>query len=205
MAKRGSVSAFFYGLSVGFSLIVAIGAQNAFVLKQGLKREFVFWVCLICALSDAILIGLGVFGFGRLLLAYPWFVVGARYFGAAFLLAYGARSFWAAVQGGSGLAAAGADRSDWQSVILMCLALTWLNPHVYLDTVVLMGSISAQFESPVYFALGAMAASWIFFFALGYGARVLAPIFAKAVAWRFLDGLIAGVMWVIAVSLLLDL
>lgn len=198
-----TVPAFLYGLGVGFSLILAIGAQNAFVLKQGIKRQFVFAVCFICALSDALLIFAGVFGFGEIVERYPWIAQLARYFGALFLLAYGLRSFYSAFSGQNALIAQGEDKSHWWQVVLTCLAFTWLNPHVYLDTVVLIGAISAQFpEEALPFALGAACASWAFFFALGYGARLLRPVFANPKAWKILDALIGVVMWSIAASLL---
>ncbi len=194
---------YFAGLALGLSLIVAIGAQNAFVLRQGLRRAHVFWVCLTCALSDAALIVAGVSGFGTLAEQAPWFAVAMRIGGAGFLLFYGARSFWAAWTGGERLEAEGAQASRLGPVILTCLALTWLNPHVYLDTVVLLGSISAQYPDARAFAGGAVTASFGFFFALGYGARALAPVFARPRAWQILDALIGVVMWAIAVKLVL--
>lgn len=197
-------SATLYGFSFGLSLIVAIGAQNAFVLKQGLKNQHVFVVCLICALSDSVLIALGVFGFAKLIEQYPFIISVAKYFGALFLFIYGLNSFYRAYQNRDTLTPQGAEVDSLAKIVAMCLAFTWLNPHVYLDTVVLMGSISASFLDSRYdFALGAMVASWVFFFGLGYGARLLMPIFQKPIAWRILDGMIGVVMWWIAVMLLL--
>ncbi|MFW8593521.1 LysE/ArgO family amino acid transporter [Cribrihabitans neustonicus] len=191
------------GFALGLSLIMAIGAQNAFVLRQGLRRQHVFWICLTCAGSDAVLITAGVFGFGALALAVPWFEQAMRFGGAAFLIWYGARSLRAAWRGGGALeAGAGAGASALLPVLATVLALTWLNPHVYLDTVVLLGSISAQYPQPLVFAAGASLASFTFFFTLGYGASLLAPVFAKPRAWQVLDALVGLTMWVIAAKLL---
>lgn len=194
--------AVFAGFTLGFSLILAIGAQNAFVLRQGLRREHVLATVLVCALSDALLIAGGVAGFGALARAVPLFETLMRYGGAAFLLWYGARNFAAAWRGGAALDSGGAARHSRRAVVASVVALTWLNPHVYLDTVVLLGSISAQYDSRVGFALGAMLASVTFFFSLGYGARLLAPFFARSVAWRVLDLVVGITMWAIAASLL---
>ncbi len=194
--------AMLFGFSLGFSLILAIGAQNAFVLKQGLKDEHVLLVCLICALSDALLILFGVSGFHVLVASFPSLVIIARFGGTAFLLVYGLISFYNALRVQQGLQPSEIKSSSaWQSA-LTCLAFTWLNPHVYLDTVVLLGSVSTQFGGQVtWFAVGAMSSSFVFFFALGYGARLLRPVFAEARAWRFLDFLIGCVMWAIALRL----
>lgn len=192
------------GLAVGLSLIIAIGAQNAFILKQGLKNQYVFWLCTICAASDSILILSGVFGFSQVIETYPAIVDGAKYFGAAFLLIYGAQHFIQAFNSSGSLVPSENTEKKLMPMIWICLALTWLNPHVYLDTVVLIGSISTQFESSaIYFAMGAITASWIFFFVLGYGARFLLPMFQNAQAWKILDFVIGLVMWAIAISLLL--
>ncbi|MFZ5965116.1 LysE/ArgO family amino acid transporter [Thalassococcus sp. BH17M4-6] len=190
------------GFGLGFSLILAIGAQNAFVLRQGLARSHVFAVCLTCAVSDAILIAAGVAGFGALTQAVPGLEWGMRLFGAAFLIWYGARSLLAAWRGGESLRA-GAGAQSLSRALATCLALTWLNPHVYLDTVVLLGAVSAQYADRLAFALGAMTASFVFFFGLGYGARLLAPVFARPGAWRVLETGVGLVMWAIAASLLL--
>ncbi|MEX0279031.1 MAG: LysE/ArgO family amino acid transporter [Ruegeria sp.] len=189
------------GFALGFSLILAIGAQNAFVLRQGLRREHVFVLCLTCAVSDAILIAAGVAGFGTLAQAAPWFETVMRYGGAVFLIWYGLRSFWSAWQGGSVMQVGEGQRSSLRAVLLTVLAFTWLNPHVYLDTVVLIGSISAQYENQLGFAIGAMVSSFVFFFSLGYGAGVLSPVFARARAWQVLDILIGVVMLGIAAKL----
>ncbi|HYE52617.1 MAG TPA: LysE/ArgO family amino acid transporter [Azospirillaceae bacterium] len=195
--------AFATGLMLGLGLIVAIGAQNAFVLRQGLRGEHVLAVCLACALSDALLILAGVAGFARAAEGLPWLEDAARYGGAAFLLAYGLRALMSALRAGGALSPADAAPAGLGAVLATCLALTWLNPHVYLDTVVLIGSVSTQFEgAAAAFALGAMAASFGFFFSLGYGARLLRPLFARPAAWRVLDAGVGATMWVIAGSLL---
>ncbi|WP_428926061.1 LysE/ArgO family amino acid transporter [Marinibacterium sp. SX1] len=197
------MASYLAGMALGLSLILAIGAQNAFVLRQGLRREHVFWVCLTCAVSDALLIIAGVSGFGALAEMWPWFAQAMRFGGAAFLLVYGARSLLSAWRGGEALEAAGREAAKLGPVLLTILALTWLNPHVYLDTVVLLGSVSAQYPSATGFALGATTGSFVFFFGLGYGARALAPLFARPRAWQVLDALIGLVMWAIALKLVL--
>jgi L-lysine exporter family protein LysE/ArgO len=191
------------GFALSLTLILAIGAQNAFVLRQGLRRAHVFWVCLTCGASDALLIAAGVAGIGALSEAAPWFESLMRYGGAAFLIWYGARNALAAWRGGEVLLTDGGAAGGLRRTLLTLLALTWLNPHVYLDTVVLIGSISAQYPDRLAFGTGAVLASFSFFFALGYGARLLSPIFARPLSWRILDGLIALTMWAIAAKLLL--
>jgi len=189
------------GFALGFSLILAIGAQNALVLRAGLLRRHVLPLVLVCSISDAVLIAAGVAGFGTLVQTYPTLVDYLRYFGAAFLVVYGLRAFRSALRGGN-LMDTGADESDlWKSIVI-CLMLTWLNPHVYLDTVVLVGSLAAQSVDPWVFGTGAMSASFVFFFSLGFGARFLSPIFQNPRAWQILDFVIAVVMWSIAYSLL---
>ena len=199
------MTAFLSGLTLGLGLIIAIGAQNAFVLRQGLKREHVFWVCLVCALSDAVLIAAGVAGFGFIIERFPWLIEAMRYGGAAFLIIYGVRSALAAFRSTETLEAAASAAGSLRKAILTCLAFTWLNPHVYLDTVVLLGSISTQFgDARPLFAAGAMLGSFGFFFSLGYGARLLRPLFANVTAWRLLDAATALVMFAIAAKLLLE-
>lgn len=190
------------GLGLGFSLIVAIGAQNAFVLRQGLRREHIVPVIAICAVSDAVLIALGVAGAGIVFDAVPWLIDVVRWVGFAFLLGYGALAARRALRPQRLLATEGAAPRTVLTVVGTTVALTWLNPHVYLDTVVLLGSIaSTHGDNRWAFAAGAMLGSVLWFTALGLGARLLAPLFAKPVAWRVLDALIAVVMAVIAVSL----
>lgn len=197
------LSSFLPGFALSLTLILAIGAQNAFVLRQGLRREHVFWVCLTCGVSDAILIAAGVAGFGALAKAVPWFETVMRYGGSAFLIWYGAQNALSAWRGGEILDTSGEASQSLRKAILTLLALTWLNPHVYLDTVVLIGSISAQYPDRMAFGAGAVLASLTFFFALGYGARLLSPVFAKPISWQILDGIIALTMWGIAAKLLL--
>lgn len=190
------------GFLVGLSLILAIGAQNAFVLKQGLKRQHVFWICLICAISDSILIAAGIYGFSQLVLTHMHWVNWAKYLGALFLFFYGAQHFYQAFKAKNSLLSSNIEETKLFKMLSICLMLTWLNPHVYLDTVVLMGAISTNFNDlKFYFALGAIIASWIFFFSLGYGARFLEPFFKDYRAWKILDFIIGLIMWGIAFSL----
>lgn len=190
------------GWLVSTSLILAIGAQNAFVLRQGIRREHVGWVVLACALSDAVLIAAGVAGFGAASEALPWLGAAMRWGGVAFLLAYGALRFRAAMQGGEALKPGEGERAPLAKVLTTCLILTWANPHVYLDTVALIGSISAQYAPLSWvFGLGAALGSFTFFTALGYGARLLAPIFANPKAWVVLEVIVGCTMWAIAAGL----
>jgi len=194
------------GLGFGLSLIVAIGAQNAFVLRQGLRREHVLPVVVICALSDALLIALGVGGLGSLLQLVPWLLVVVRLGGAAFLIVYGILAARRAFRPAALVATDDGRRTPLWTAVATVLALTWLNPHVYLDTIVLLGSIAATHgDDRWWFGLGAVVASILWFTALGFGARYLRPLFATPVSWRILDGVIAIVMIAIAVSLLLGL
>ncbi len=191
------------GYALSFSLILAIGAQNAFVLRQGLRGVHVLPVVLFCGISDAVLIVLGVAGFGALAKAVPWFEPLMRYGGAAFLLWYGFENFRSAWRGGAALEDEGETTQNLRKALLTLLALTWLNPHVYLDTVVLIGSISAQYDNRLAFGIGAVAASFSFFFLLGFGARLLRPVFTSARAWQGLDVLVGLTMWAIAAKLIL--
>ena len=192
---------FLAGFTLGLSLILAIGAQNAFVLRQGLRRAHVGPVVLTCALSDALLIAAGVAGFGWLVEAAPWIVPTMTWGGAAFLAVYGALALRNAARGGDRLEAADRGAESRTRAILTCLTLTWANPHVYLDTVVLLGSVSRGYPAPTLFGAGAVAASLVFFSALGFGARLLSPLFAWPAAWRALDALIGAVMWGLALML----
>ena len=190
------------GFLTGLSLILAIGAQNAFVLRQGLRREHVAAVVAVCALSDAVLIAAGVTGFGLLAARLPGLGEGMRWAGVAFLLAYGALRFRAALRGGEALRPSEGAGAPLGRVLATCLLLTWANPHVYLDTVVLLGSIAAQHDPHrAAFGLGAMAASGVFFSALGFGARLLAPVFARPAAWVVLEVVVGLTMWAIAAGL----
>jgi L-lysine exporter family protein LysE/ArgO len=204
------VLSFLAGLGLGLSLIVAIGAQNAFVLRQGIRREHVLAVVVICALSDAVLILAGVAGLGFLIERMPWLVVIAQWLGAAFLLTYGLLAARRALRGTDlGLSAGAPERARSGGrlvpVVLTVLALTWLNPHVYLDTVLMLGSIAATHgDDRLVFAAGAVVASIVWFTALGYGARYLGRWLNTARAWRILDGVIAVIMIALAVSLVVQ-
>ncbi|WP_461469888.1 LysE/ArgO family amino acid transporter [Pararhodobacter sp.] len=194
--------AVFSGFLTGLGLILAIGAQNAFVLRQGLRREHVGLVVAICALSDAALIAAGVAGFGAAAEAFPWLGTAMLWGGVGFLGFYGVLRFRAALRGGEGLAAQGAAPATAARVALTCLALTWLNPHVYLDTLALLGALSAQYApNETAFGLGAMTASLSFFASLGYGARLLAPVLSKPRAWVVTELAIGGTMWALAANL----
>lgn len=192
------------GFLTSLSLIAAIGAQNAFVLRQGLRREHVRPVVLTCALSDAVLIAAGVAGFGSLSALAPWITLAMLYAGAAFLVVYGTLRFRAALKGGEALRPASGVGAGLGRTLAMVLVLTWANPHVYLDTVVLLGAISAQY-SPLHwtFGAGAMAGSLAFFSALGFGARLLAPLFANPKAWVWLEVIVGVTMWIIAAALVI--
>lgn len=193
------------GLGLSGSLIVAIGAQNAFVLRQGLRREHVGLVATLCFVSDATLIVIGCAGLGQLIQAYPAWVSAVTWIGAAFLTVYGLLHVRSALRPQALQADAPVTPTPRSTVIRTVLALTWLNPHVYLDTVLLLGSIAGRYPGAqrVAFAVGACTASLLWFYGLGYGAVRLAPLFARPGAWRVLDGLIAVVMLTIAASLLL--
>ncbi|UWQ09206.1 LysE/ArgO family amino acid transporter [Aliiroseovarius crassostreae] len=191
------------GFLTGFSLILAIGAQNAFVLRQGLLRNHVFPLVLFCALSDALLIVAGVLGFGALVSAVPMLPVLMAVMGAVFLMAYGILRFVAALKGQYEMELTGRARS-LKATLAIAAAFTWLNPHVYLDTLGLIGAISTSFDdwnARILFGLGAVSASFVFFFSLGYGARLLAPIMTRPSSWRVLDIGIGLTMWTIAVGL----
>lgn len=190
------------GYLVALSLILAIGAQNAFVLRQGLRREHVAAVVAVCALSDAVLIAAGVAGFGSLSAAVPWFGEAMRWLGVVFLAVYGALRFRAALRGGEALKPTENGTAPLGKVLATCLLLTWANPHVYLDTVVLIGSISAQYDPyQLAFGVAAVCGSLSFFAALGFGARLLAPVFARPAAWVWLEVGVSLTMWGIAAGL----
>jgi len=193
------------GLGFGLSLIVAIGAQNAFVLRQGLLRQHVLPVVLVCALSDAVLIAAGVAGAGVVFELAPVVLTVVRFAGAAFLIGYGVLAARRAIRPAALTAEGAAPRKALGATVATVLALTWLNPHVYLDTVVLLGSIAnTHGDLRWWFAAGAVIGSFVWFFALGFGARLLQPVFARPSAWRVLDAVIAVVMLALAASLLLS-
>jgi len=189
------------GFAASLVLIVAIGAQNAFVLRQGLRREHVLPVVVICAVSDLALIAAGIAGLGAVVAARPAAVTVIRVVGAVFLLGYAAL---AAKRAWRPAALSPADQAPatLRATLLTCLALTYLNPHVYLDTVLLLGSVAQQHPHRWLFGIGAALASVVWFTALGLGARRLAPLLARPAAWRILDGLIAAVMAALAIMLL---
>ncbi|MBZ9643757.1 LysE/ArgO family amino acid transporter [Streptomyces sp. PSKA30] len=194
------------GFGTGLSLIVAIGAQNAFVLRQGVRREAVLAVVGICALSDALLIALGVGGVGAVVVAWPGALTVVGWIGGAFLLGYGALAARRVLKpGDAALRTEGETAGSRRRAVLTCLAMTWLNPHVYLDTVFLLGSVAAD-QGPLRwtFGVGAAAASLCWFTALGFGARLLGRWLARPAAWRVLDGLLAATMLVLGVTLIAD-
>ncbi len=170
------MSAFVYGLGIGF----------------------------ICALSDSILIYFGVTGFSKVIANFPLLLTVSKYFGAAFLFLYGLRNFYSAIKNSSSLNPSDIEKDSLLKIIGICLAFTWLNPHVYLDAIILIGSISVQFSDQLYqFAAGTILASWIFFFSVGYGAKMLLPLFKRATSWKILDVLIGITMWTIATMLII--
>ena len=186
------------GFLLGLSLIIAIGSQNAFVLKQGLKREHIFYICLFCAVSDALLILAGVAGFGAVTTRYPQAVTVAKIAGVIFLLVYGLQSLYASVRRSHALQVEGQIVTSLKKSLLLCVGFTWLNPHVYLDTLVLVGMVSTGASHKFVFAAGAVSASFIFFFALGYSARLLKPLFANPKAWNILDAVVGLLMLYLA-------
>jgi L-lysine exporter family protein LysE/ArgO len=198
------IQAFIAGFLLGGSLIIAIGAQNAFVLRQGLLRQHVFPLVLFCAVSDALLIFAGVAGAGVLVRHVPGFFLVAGLGATLFLIWYGfvalkrARRTEAMIMQGEAAL-------SLPAALAQAAAFTWLNPHVYLDTVVLVGSLSSSYHQPWWFGFGAATASFVWFFGLGYGARLLAPVFAKPIAWRVLDYGICLIMWGLALMMVVTL
>jgi L-lysine exporter family protein LysE/ArgO len=197
-----SYGSFINGFTLGFSLILAIGAQNAFVLKQGIKNNHIFLICIICALSDAFLIFVGVSGLGFIVKKMPMLLVVTKYFGVIFLTYYGLLNLYSALTKSHSLEMTNQVNSNIKSIIILTLGFTWLNPHVYLDTVLLLGSISVQYGNyKYYFVIGAMLASFVFFFSLGYGARLFAPIFQRQLSWKILELIIGITMLIIALKI----
>ncbi|HEY5786964.1 MAG TPA: LysE family transporter [Microlunatus sp.] len=195
------------GLGFGLGLIVAIGAQNAYVLRQGIRREHIGAVVVVCVVSDVLLIMVGAAGVGAVIARHTTVLAVVTVLGAGVLLTYAVQAVRRAIRPiALGVAQdQGRERTRIGSVVLAALALTWLNPHVYLDTVVLLGSISATYAAPWLFALGAAIASIGWFVALGFGARLLAPVFARPTAWRIFDVGVAVVMTTIVAKLVLGL
>ncbi|MET9286144.1 LysE/ArgO family amino acid transporter [Nocardia beijingensis] len=204
MSVSSAVVATASGLGFGLSLIVAIGAQNAFVLRQGISGRHVLAVVAVCAVSDIVLIAAGVGGFGAVVQAAPVVLVVARYAGAAFLIGYAALAARRAFGSATLSAESGRATAALGATVVTALALTWLNPHVYLDTVVLLGSFACTYASPDrwFLGAGAMLASVLWFTALGFGARLLGPLFARPRAWRVLDAVIAAVLLGLGLGLL---
>lgn len=190
------------GLGTGAGLIIAIGAQNAFVLSQSIRKNHHLTVCLVCSICDAVLITLGVLGTGELIAANPMLLKPAAWGGAAFLGWYGFNSFRSAMKGGR-LDEDEVSETNVRSLISLTLAITLLNPHVYLDTVVMVGSISGQYsgDGRYAFGFGAISASFLWFYTLGLGGQALAPLFRRRQTWRILDTIIGITMWTIAYSL----
>ncbi|MBF9058537.1 LysE family transporter [Rhodobacterales bacterium HKCCSP123] len=192
------------GFALSFSLILAIGAQNAFVLRQGLRRAHVGTVVAVCCISEGILIFSGVAGFGALAEAAPWAIEAMRWGGAAFLVGYGLKSLRAAWAATEALEAGGPAEQGLGAAVATTLALTWANPHVYLDTLGLIGAVATTYGPARWmFGSGALAASVLFFVLLGYGARALAPLFARPMAWKLLDALVGVTMLALAAKLAL--
>ena len=198
------LSAFLSGFILSLSLILAIGAQNSFVLRQGLMGRYVFIVALFCSLSDALLIGIGVVGISLFLNNYINLVSDWLFgFSAIWLAGYGMLRLRDAVIGKSVLIAENSSVNGLVSTLSFLSVLTFANPHVYLDTVVLIGSVSQQFpdNTKLAYVLGASIASFVFFFSLAYGAKLLSPIMQKPIAWRILDSFIAFVMFSLAIKM----
>ncbi len=197
--------AFLNGFGLSLSLIVAVGAQNAFVLRQGLRREYVGPLVIFCAISDAILMAIGVFGFAYLNDKLPALAPAMVWIGAVFVFVYGMLSFRRAWEGGEALNPDSTGKGGLKAALLFCFAITWFNPHVYLDTVLLVGSIATKFDaSRVAFWAGASSGSAVFFVALGYGARFLAPVMRQPKAWQILEFIIGVVMVLIAAGLVMS-
>ncbi|MEY4533081.1 MAG: hypothetical protein RI926_850 [Actinomycetota bacterium] len=193
------------GLGFGLSLIVAIGAQNAYVLRQGLRKEHVFVIVAICALSDAALIAVGVAGLGAIIQQLEWLLLLIEVIGGVFLCTYGVMAAKRAWKPEVLNTDTGGKAVSLKVAAGTALALTYLNPHVYLDTVLLLGSVAGTYEANRWwFAAGAMLGSVIWFSTLGFGARLLDPVFKKPAAWRVLDAIIAVVMFTLGTSLLVS-
>ncbi|WP_432762019.1 LysE/ArgO family amino acid transporter [Saxibacter everestensis] len=192
------------GFGAGLSLIIAIGSQNAFVLRQGIRREHVLPIVLICSVSDLVLIALGVGGIGVLVETASGVATVIRWLGAGFLICYGLIAARRALRPGTLEPDRGPGRTSLTGAVLTCMTLTWLNPHVYLDTVLMLGSIASSHNSGRWiFGGGAMLASVVWFSALGFGARLLRGFFARPASWRILDGIIAILMLVLGVLMIL--
>ncbi|WP_417430576.1 LysE/ArgO family amino acid transporter [Kiloniella sp.] len=197
---------FLKGMGIGAGLIIAIGAQNAYVLTQGLRRNNQYLIAALCSLIDALLITIGVAGMGVLITSNPLLLDFAVWGGALFLFVYGLKAFRSALN--PDVLTAEQDRGPDTLIkaVLTTLAVSLLNPHIYLDTVILLGSIGGQYpaETRIWFGLGAVVSSFVWFFSLSLGAQWLAPLFKRPIAWRILDSFIGIVMWTIAISLVMQ-
>ena len=198
------IIAAFDGFLLGASLIMAIGAQTAFVIRQGILRQYVLWICLFCAVSDAVLIWIGVFGLSLVTTTLPLFIPIMTYGGAAFLIWFGYSAFRRALKPAA-IQMSSTHAPSLKAALLTCAALTFLNPHVYLDTVILLGSVAnaRHPEEQSAFAIGASTASFVWFFAIGLGAMVLKPWLDRPRVWQIIDGTIALIMWLLAAKLLI--
>lgn len=196
---------FIQGFGVCFGLIVSIGAQNAFLLKQGILKEHVFWIASICFLGDVLLMTIGVLGLGSIVSELPIASLIISLLGAIFLFSYGSRSFMSMFRSQEYLKASEERASSLKKALMITFAITFLNPHVYIDTIVIVGSIGGKldFEGKMYFLSGALICSFIWFFGVGYGARLLSPYFTKRRTWQILDGITGFIMYFIAFSLLI--
>ncbi len=198
------LNAILSGFALSFGLIVAIGAQNAFVIRQGVLNQHVFWICLFCSLSDATFIWGGIYGLGVILQQFPLLIPVITYGGAAFLLWYGIKATRRVLKP-EAMNQEGKTTTSLFMALASCAAVSWLNPHVYLDTVVLIGSIAnarpVGEQAP--FALGASLASFVWFFAIGYGAKALRGPLSKPIVWRGIDLIIALIMFYLAYKLLI--
>lgn len=201
------ISAFVNGALLGGALIIAIGAQNMFVLRQGMARDQVFTVALLCSLIDASLIVLGALGLGSLIATLPWLVPFASWGGAAFLIVFGGLSFYQSYRPKtSSVDETGDVTSSFKKAVLMTLAFGFLNPHVYLDTVILLGGIAASYdvELRMFFVGGAVVSSFLWFFSIAYGARTLAPLMRHPAGARVLDFAVGSMMFIVAANLIVD-
>lgn len=199
------MDSFLHGFIVCFGLIVSIGAQNAFLLKQGILKQHVFWIALICFVCDVLLMGVGVLGLGSLIAQSPISSFILAVIGALFLFTYGSRSFIAAYQGSSQLLMqSDKSKSSLKKAVFVTLAITLLNPHVYIDTVVIVGGIGGtlNFDQKIQFLAGALICSFLWFFGIGYGAGLLSPYFEKRRTWQILDSITGLIMYGIAFSLI---
>lgn len=193
-----------HGFIVCFGLIVSIGAQNAFLLKQGILKQHVFWIAFICFFCDVVLMTLGVLGLGSLIAQSPYMSLVLAVIGAVFLFTYGSRAFISAYRGTSQLLALqNSQKGSLKKTVMITLAITLLNPHVYIDTVMIVGAIGSplSFEEKIHFLIGALLCSFIWFFGLGYGAGLLSKYFEKRRTWQILDSLTGLIMYLIAFSL----